>query len=419
MAVLWEPTMAFNEIKYTQSIWHHQELKRKFWLEGGNRILSLYLRPPDAHCPKCKSRNVATYKHRDRTLIGLPYGKCQVRFVVPVRKVICRDCKVVTYERVAFAAYKNARITRLLAKKLLARAADVSMKSLAEEYRVSWRTVRDAIEEGLRKRYRRRDYSKVRNIGVDELYVFRHERPGRRFITIVRDQDAGSVLDVARGKGAAALKRFERKIAPFKENIKTVSMDMASSYTSWAAEFLPNATIVIDRFHVMKALNDRVDKARRKVMAMVDEKTAKKIKGNRYVFLKNRDKLTPKEEKKLESAEKIRECSTLMEVHLFKERMRSIYTNAKTYADAAPLFDEWISDTEASEVSELKSAAKTFKRNRDGILAYWSTGGMSNSATEGFNRKIRGLLETAYGFHDYKFLRLRIFDLGEKKSIKD
>lgn len=411
--------MAFNEIKYTQSVWHHQELKRKFWLEGGNRILSLYLRPSDAHCPKCKSRNVATYKHRDRILIGLPYGKCQVRFVVPVRKVICRDCKVVTYERVAFAAYKNARITRLLAKKLLARAADVSMKSLAEEYRVSWRTVRDAIEEGLRKRYRRRDYSKVRNIGVDELYVFRHERPGRRFITIVRDQDAGSVLDVARGKGAAALKRFERKIAPFKENIKTVSMDMASSYTSWAAEFLPNAIIVIDRFHVMKALNDRVDKARRKVMAMVDEKTAKKIKGNRYVFLKNRDKLTPKEEKKLESAEKIRECSTLMEVHLFKERMRSIYTNAKTYADAAPLFDEWISDTEASEVSELKSAAKTFKRNRNGILAYWSTGGMSNSATEGFNRKIRGLLETAYGFHDYKFLRLRIFDLGEKKSIKD
>ncbi|MBQ6136939.1 MAG: transposase family protein [Kiritimatiellae bacterium] len=35
-------------------------------------------------------------------------------------------------------------MTRLLAKKLLERAADVSMKSLAEEYRISWRTVRDA-----------------------------------------------------------------------------------------------------------------------------------------------------------------------------------------------------------------------------------------------------------------------------------
>ena len=411
--------MAFNEIKYTQSVWGYQEVKRKFWLEGENRVLSLYLRPPDAHCPKCKSSNVATYKHRDRTLVGLPYGKCQVRFVVPVRKVICKNCKAITYERVAFAAYKNARITRLLAKKLLARAADVSMKSLAEEYRISWRTVRDAIEDGLRKRYRHRDFSKVTNVGIDELYVFRHERPSRKCITTVRDQDAGTVLEVARGKGAAALKRFERKIAPFKENIKTVSMDMASSYNSWAEEFLPNATIIIDRFHVIKALNDRVDKARRRVMAMVDDKTAKKIKGNRYVFLKNREKLTPKEEKKLECAIKIKECAALAEVHLFKERMRSIYANAKTIVDSAPLFDGWIEDAMASNVPELKSAAKTFARNRDGILAYWSSGGMNNAATEGFNRKTRGLLETAYGFHDYKFLRLRIFDLGEKKSIKD
>ena len=381
--------------------------------------MSLYLQPPDARCPKCKSRNVRANKHRERALIGLPNGKCQVRFVVPIRKVVCRDCKAVTYERVAFAAYKNARITRLLAKKLLARAADVSMKSLAEEYRISWRTVRGAIEDGLRKRYRRRDYSKVTNIGIDELYVFRHERPSRKYITTVRDQDSKAVLEVARGKGAAALKRFERRIAPFKANIKTVSMDMASSYNSWAEEFLPGATIIIDRFHVIKALNDRVDKARRRVMAMVDDKTAKKIKGNRYVFLKNQEMLTPKEEKKLERAIKIKECAALAEVHLCKERMRSIYANAKTLADAMPLFDGWIEDAKASDVPELKSAAKTFERNREGILAYWSSGGMNNAATEGFNRKTRGLLETAYGFHDYKFLRLRIFDLGEKKSIRD
>ena len=411
--------MAFNELKYTQSVWGYQEVKRKFWLEGGNRVLSLYLQPPDAHCPKCKSRNVRANKHRERTLIGLPDGKCQVRFVVPIRKVVCRDCKAVTYGRVAFAAYKNARITRLLAKKLLARAADVSMKSLAEEYRISWRTVRDAIEDGLRKRYRRRDYSKVTNIGIDELYVFRHERPSRKYITTVRDQDGKAVLEVARGKGAAALKGFERKIVPFKANIKTVSMDMASSYNSWAEEFLPGATIIIDRFHVIKALNDRVDKARRRVMAMVDDKTAQKIKGNRYVFLKNQEMLTPKEEKKLERAIKIKECAALAEVHLFKERMRSIYANAKTFADAMPLFDGWIEDAKASDAPELKSAAKTFERNREGILAYWSSGGMNNAATEGFNRRTRGLLETAYGFHDYKFLRLRIFDLGEKKSIKD
>ena len=411
--------MAFKELEYTQSVWHYQVLKRKFRQEDGFRVLALYLQPPDARCPKCKSRDVAAYAHRERTLIGLPNGKCQVRFIVPVRKLVCRACRAATYERVPFAAYKNARITRALAKRLLDRASVTSMKSLAEEHHIAWRTVRDAIEDGLRKRYRERDYGKVVNIGIDELYAFRHERPSRRFITTVRDQDGGDVLEVARGKGGVALKRFERKIGPCKENVRSVSMDMASSFNLWAATFLPSAARIIDRFHVIKALNDRVDKARRRVMAMVDEKTAKKIKGNRYVFLKNREMLTPKEEKKLQQATKIKECSILAEVHLYKERMRSIYNGAKTYFDASLLFDEWIRDASASDVAELKSAAKTFLKNRDGILAYWSSGGGNNAATEGFNRKTRGLLEMSYGFHEFKFLRLRIFDLGEKHSIKD
>lgn len=154
-------------------------------------------------------------------------------------------------------------------------------------------------------------------------------------------------------------------------------------------------------------------------MAMVDEATAKKIKANRYVFLKNSEDLKPMEKRKLAAAAKIRECHDLAETHLFKERMRAIYDGAKTVADAAPLLDEWLRDAAASDVPELKSAAKTFLKNRDGILAFWSSGGMSNAATEGFNRKIRGLLEMSYGFHEYRFLRLRIFDLGEKKSIKD
>lgn len=287
--------------------------KRKFWQEGGNRVLTLYLQAPDARCPKCRSRDIRAHWHRDRTLVGLPNGRCQVRFVVPARKVVCRVCGAAAYERVPFAAYRNARITRSLAKRFLERAATTSMKELAAEHRVSWRTVRDAIEDGLRKRYRRRDFSEVRNIGVDELYVFPRERPGRKYITVVRDQDSRAVLEVARGKGAAALRRFERKIGPFKGNIRSVSMDMASSFTSWSAAFLPSATVVVDRFHVVKALNDRVDKARRKVMAMVDEKTAKRIKGNRYLFLKNRESLTARESRKLESAVKVEECATLAE----------------------------------------------------------------------------------------------------------
>ena len=193
---------------------------------------------------------------------------------------------------------------------------------------------------------------------------------------------------------------------------------MASSYASWTASALPGATVVIDRFHVVKAMNDRVDRARRRVMARVGTETAKRLKGNRYLFLRNREDLSQKEEGRLAKALEIGECAVLAEVHLYKERLRSLYATAATLAEAAPLFDGWLRGAAASGIPELESAAKTFSRHRDGILAWWQTSGRNNASTEGFNRRIRGLLATAYGFHDYPFLRLRIFDLGERNPVK-
>ena len=410
--------MAFKELEHTQGIWRYQTTKRKFAKIGGKRLLFLHVTPLQFRCGKCGSPEVRAYSHRERVLAGLTNGRCPVRFVVPVRKLICRSCGAATYERIPFAARKGARITRALAKEMLALAPEMSMAAMAEKFHVSWRTVRDAIEDGLRNRYRKRDFSRVRHLGIDELYVFPHERPGRKYITVVRDVETGEVLEVARGKGVAALRHFARKISPFQDHILSVSTDMASSYTAWAAAELPDAVAVVDHFHVIKAMNDRVDKARRRVMARVDGETAKRLKGNRFLFLRNREDLDAKDAGRLSKALEIAECAALAEVHLFKERLRSLYATARSLAEARLLFDEWLRDASASGVPELASAAKTFSAHRDGILAYWRCPGRDNASTEGFNRRIRGLLATAYGFHDYRFLRLRIFDLGEKRPVK-
>ena len=239
--------MAFRELECTQGVWGYQTANRTFVQKGGKRILAWALRPPPARCRRCGSRDVRADSHRVRTLAGLPDGRCPVRFLVPVRKVICRRCGASTYERVPFAARRDARITRALAAAILALAREMSMSAIAAHFALSWRTVRDTIEDGLRKRYRKRDFGRVRNLGIDELHVFARERPSRRYVTVVRDVDSGEVLEVARGKGVEALQRFARKIAPFRDRIRTVSLDMASSYASWTANALPGATVVVDR----------------------------------------------------------------------------------------------------------------------------------------------------------------------------
>ena len=49
-----------------------------------------------------------------------------------------------------------------------------------------------------------------------------------------------------------------------------------------------------------------------------------------------------------------------------------------------------------------------------GVLSYYKTG-LTSGKMEGINRKIRGLLASAFGFRDQDFLKLRLYALHEAK----
>jgi len=49
------------------------------------------------------------------------------------------------------------------------------------------------------------------------------------------------------------------------EQITEVSMDMSGNYKGLVTDLLPNADITVDRFHVMKVVNEELDAARRDV----------------------------------------------------------------------------------------------------------------------------------------------------------
>ncbi len=71
----------------------------------------------------------------------------------------------------------------------------------------------------------------------------------------------------------------------------------------------------------------------------------------------------------------------------------------------------WCSMAEATDVPELAAMAKTIRSHIKGILGYWKLGGATNASMEGFNAKVRWLIKQAYGFRDFKYFRLKIFDL--------
>jgi len=95
------------------------------------------------------------------------------------------------------------------------------------------------------------------------------------------------------------------------EQITEVSMDMSGNYKGLVTDLLPNADITVDRFHVMKVVNEELDAARRDVKtteslsdatAKVQLKTA--LHQSKYVLLKSENDLTQEQQLKLEAINK-------------------------------------------------------------------------------------------------------------------
>ena len=54
-----------------------------------------------------------------------------------------------------------------------------------------------------------------------------------------------------------------------KPHIECVCMDMSNAYGKWVRENLPGVPVIYDHFHVIKAMNDRINSIRHKAMARI------------------------------------------------------------------------------------------------------------------------------------------------------
>jgi transposase len=106
-----------------------------------------------------------------------------------------------------------------------------------------------------------RDISNLETIGVDKIAV----KKGHKYVTLLYDIEESRVIHTENGKGKDVFQKFRTEISNKMdhEQIKFISMDMYPAFKSGAKEYFPKAAIVFDKFHVIKMMNDAVDKVRR------------------------------------------------------------------------------------------------------------------------------------------------------------
>lgn len=287
----------------------------------------------------------------------------------------------------------------------------MSISDVAEHFQVNWRIVKECEKRHLKKKFKTIKLKKVSVIGIDEIYIKSQGKD--KYITVVRDLKSGAVLYIGNGKGSGSLEKFAKKLRHSKAKIIAIAMDMSKAYISWVKKHLPKAVMVFDHFHVIKLMNEKVDKVRRRITATLDEQQKKLLKNQRFLFLRNVEDLEPDAKLLLDNLRKT--FKELGDVSMMKEALRSIYRMAKNEVQAEAALKNWCSIARKTEMKELETMAKTIENHLQGIIAYWNTNGLSNASMEGFNNKIRWLIRQAYGFKDKEYFTLKIYNLPNIK----
>ena len=236
--------------------------------------------------------------------------------------------------------------------------------------------------------------SNLEHIAIDEFATHK----GQVYKTIVLDLKTGHIVYVCDGHGKESLEGFWKKLGKNKDKIKAVCTDLSAAYTNSVTEHLPKASLVVDHFHVVKLMNEKLDQLRRQLWHMEKDINKRKvIKGTRWLLLRNgQDVYDDKFKKRLDNVLNMNE--PLMIAYYLKEDLREIW-NQLDKNEAEKVLSEWVRQANDSKIQPLVKMAATLQAYKPYILA-WYDYPISNGPIEGVNNKIKVLKRQMYGFRN-------------------
>jgi len=271
------------------------------WVEGTSR-LTLEVEV-DARkngrpvCSGCNRPGPGYDRLPERRFEFVPLWGIAVYFVYAMRRVNCPTCGV-TVERVPWAEGKCHLTTSY--RWFLARwAKHLSWEEVAGLFRTTWRNVFESVKHAVSWGLEHRNLGGIEAIGVDEIQWQR----GHRYLTLVYQIEDGMkrLLWVAEERTEESLRGFFKMLTDeVRGSIRFVCSDMWQPYLNVIAEQVGQAVHVLDRFHIMKKMNEAIDKVRRDETRQLEEDGYEPVlKHSRWCLLKRRENLTEKQTVKL------------------------------------------------------------------------------------------------------------------------
>ncbi|MFZ5652817.1 MAG: ISL3 family transposase [Pseudomonadota bacterium] len=362
-------------------------------------VVSVRLRARRLACPDCAFTTRARYDLRPAVSSWrhLDLGRWRLVVRAQLRRLVCPAHGVRT-EAVPFAR-AGSRFTRDFEDLVGWLATTMDKTALCRLVRIDWDTVGRVIERVMVSGLDPGRLDKLFVAGVDEVSW----RKGHSYLTLVSNQQTGTFVWGSEGKDTATLDRFFADLGEDRAGrITALSMDMGAAFDASARKpgHAVNAVICYDPFHVVALVTAALDTVRRGVWQQLrqlpDQQAARQFKGARWALLKNPTDLTDTQAATLRKLR--RRGGQLWRAYTLKEALRAIFAGDLTEDEVSVLLDRFCAKAQRSGLKPFVTAAQTIRKRKAGILAAIRLK-INNARHEGLNRRVRLIVNRAYGFH--------------------
>jgi transposase len=352
-------------------------------------------------CGVCDSPGDYRDTLSERRFRHVPLWAIPVTLVYAPCRVTCPRCQAVHVESMPWAVGKR-RLTKALAVAIATWARVLPWLQVARQFHCSWSTVAAAVAYVVAFGLARRDLDCVTHIGIDEI----SRQKGHVYLTNVYDLRTGTLLWSGEGRTKETLSAFFEDFGPERTaRLVGICCDMWPSYIETVKAKAPQATLVFDKFHIVRQLTEAVDKVRRQEAAEKDQEHHGVLAGTRYIWLKNPWNLTAKQKASLSFLETLN--LKIHRAYLLKESFRDFWQSA-TRSQAEQFLGQWFTWVMESKIKPMQDAALLVKRHEQGILSYFDLP-ISNGTVEGLNNKAKVISHRAYGFRSAKNYILNLY----------
>lgn len=225
--------------------------------------------------------------------------------------------------------------------------------------------------------------------------------------------ETGQTIDIVEDRRLFSLLRyFSRYSFKARSSVKYIVIDMYSPYISLIQKMFPNASIVIDTFHLIQLISRSLNKTRIRAMK-VNKDCYNKMKRYWKLILKQRDDLDfskwrrftcfPNLMTEKDVVDYILEQNIeLRETYLKYQELLSSIKN-KNYTK----FNTALNSINQDVSDYMKTSIKTLKEFSNNILNTFKTN-YHNGFIEGNNNFIKVLKRIAFGFRSFRRFKARI-----------